>query len=517
MQPYDAFMRFAGANRLIYPTTEYAFKSVAVAGFFVLVAFLWTLPLQHVVAYPLLFLFLGAVMGSAWFGGIASGLAAVAMSVLLIDFFFVPPLYSMTVEAPSQSYVAAFVIFAVAICWVSSARKRSEVAIRDARDELEVKVEERTAELKKSILEIKESEQRMRLLSESIPQQMWSANGQGCIEYCNRHLIDYIGTIANGLHGEVFFNIVHPMDQPMFIRAWRDALTAGKTFEMEARVRNLDGEYRWFLIRSFPEYSADGNVTHWYGIHIDMEQQHRAQQGLIAAQDELSRQSRTLSMGEMAASIAHELNQPLTAVVSHAYACREWLRTQPANLEKATITADKIIQESTRASAVVARVRALFRKDAHFRESCDLNRLIRELELLLREEAIRRNISIKLILGENLPQVELDPVQIQQVLLNLATNSMDAMTDAGGLRELAIHSAMHGGKEVEVTVEDDGTGLAPEAEARMFEPFFSTKPKGTGMGLAISRSIVEAHDGRIWASKSPTGGTMFHFTLRVRP
>jgi hypothetical protein len=510
-------MRFAGVDRLLQSTTEFAVKPVAVAGFFVLVAFLWTLPLQHAVAYPLLFLFLGAVMGSAWFGGIVAGLVAVVMSVILVDFFFVPPLYSMSVALSSQSYVEAFVIFAVAICWVSSARKRSEVAIRDARDQLEVKVEERTADLQKSILEIKESERRLRLLSEAIPQQMWSANSQGCIEYCNRHLIDYIGATAEDLRGEAFFNIVHPVDQPIFSRAWRDALAAGKTFEMEARVRGADEEYRWFLIRSFPEHSAEGNVTHWYGIHIDMEQQHRAQQGLIAAQDELSRQSRTLSMGEMAASIAHELNQPLTAVVSHAYACREWLRTRPANLEKATVTADKIIQESTRASAVVARVRALFRKDAHFRESFDLNSLILELELLLREEAIRRNISIKLMLGEKLPQVDLDPVQIQQVLLNLATNGMDAMMDVAGPRELAIHSAMHGDKEIQVTVEDRGAGLVPEAEARIFEPFFSTKPKGTGMGLAICRSIVEAHDGRIWASKSPTGGTIFHFTVRVRP
>ncbi len=510
-------MRFAGVDRLIQSTTEFAIRPVVVAGFFVFLAFLWTLPLQHVVAYPLLFLFLAAVMGSAWFGGTIAGFVAVIMSVLLIDFFFVPPLYSMSVAVPSQSYVAAFVIFAAAISWVSSARKRSEVAIRDARDLLEVKVQERTAELEQSVLEIKESERRLRLLSEVIPQQMWSADGEGRVQYCNRHLIDYIGVTVEDLQGEAFFDIVHPVDRPIFSRTWRGALAAGRAFEMEARVRGVDGDYRWFLVRSFPQHSADGKVAGWYGIHIDMDQQHQAQQGLIVAQDELSRQSRALSMGEMAASIAHELNQPLTAVVSHAYACREWLRTQPANIEKATVTADKIIQESTRASAVVAHVRAIFRKDAHFRESTDLNRLIQELELVLREEAIRRNISIRLMLAEKLPQVELNPVQIQQVLLNLATNGMDAMIDANELRELAIYSGMQGDKEIRVTVEDHGKGLAPEAETKMFEPFFSTKPAGTGMGLAICRSIIEAHDGRIWASKSPNGGAMFHFTLRVRP
>jgi PAS domain S-box-containing protein len=495
---------------------EYGVRPCAIAGFFVLVAFLWTLVLQHVVAYPLLFLFLGAVMGSAWFGGIIAGLEAVLMSAILIDFFLVPPLYSMSVAVPSQSYVAAFILFAVAISWISSARKRSEVAIRDARDQLEVKVQERTAELQQSFLEIKESAERLRLLSEAIPQQIWSADGEGRIDYCNRYLINYIGATVENLQGEAFFNIVHPMDQSMFSRAWKSAISAGRKFEMETRVRGADGEYRWFLVRSIPQHSADGKVARWYGIHIDMEQQHREQQGLVVAQDELSRLSRALSMGEMAASIAHELNQPLTAVVTHAYACREWLRTDPANIEKATVTAEKIIQESTRASSVMARVRAMFRKDAHLRELADLNSLIQDLERLLREEAIRRNISIRLILEKNLPQVELDPVQIQQVLLNLATNGMDAMMDADGLRELAIYSKMQGDNEIQVTVEDHGAGLTPEAEARMFEPFFSTKPHGTGMGLAICRSIIEAHDGRIWASKSARGGTVFHFTIRVR-
>jgi PAS domain-containing protein len=220
---------------------QYGVRPCAIAGFFVFVAFLWTLPLQHLVAYPLLFLFLGAVMGSAWFGGIVAGLIAVAMSVVLIDYFFVPPLYSMSMAIPSQSYVTAFVLFAAVMSWISSARKRSEVAIREARDQLEVRVQERTADLQQSVLEIKESEQRLRLLSEAIPQQIWSADGEGRVEYCNRHLIDYIGATVENLQGEGFFNIVHPMDRPMFSRTWRGALAAGKSFEMETRLRGVDG------------------------------------------------------------------------------------------------------------------------------------------------------------------------------------------------------------------------------------------------------------------------------------
>jgi C4-dicarboxylate-specific signal transduction histidine kinase len=371
---------------------DYALRPFAIALVFVLVALLWTFPLQHVIAYPFVFLFFGAVMGSAWFGGFVAGFDAVAMSALLIAYFFIPPLYSMSVAKESQSFFTAFILCAIAITVVSSARKRTESAIRETRDQLEQKVHERTAELEQSNLEI---------------------------------------------------------------------------------------------------------------------------QKLLAAQEKLARFSHTLSMAEMAASIAHELNQPLTAVVTHAYACREWLRSEPPNLERATATADKIVQESTRASAVVNRVRALFRKEAQTREATDLNVLIRDLAWLLRDEAGRNRVSIRLLLAEDLPRLDLDPVQMQQVLLNLAMNAMEAMRDSPAPRQLTIRSRRKSGSEVEVSVEDRGPGFCDEDAARLFEPFFTTKPEGTGMGLAICRSIVEAHDGQFWAENLAEGGAAFHFTVRT--
>lgn len=509
-------MRIFTADNISEWTMQYGLKPCAIAVFFVLVAFLWTLLFQHAIAYPFLFLFIGAAMGSAWFGGIIAGFMAVALSSLIVAFFFFPPLFSISLAQPSQTYFAAFVFSAIAIAVVSAAIKRSEIVVRNARDQLEAKVQERTAELRQSNQELQESWRRLRMLTEAIPQQMWSADAAGRIEYCNQHLIDYIGSPVEGQIGEAFFKFLHPIDERLFRQAWRQALAAGNKFEVEVRVLGADGSYRWFLIRSVPQHSIDGEIARWYGIHIDIEQQYRAQQGLIVAQDKLSRLSRTLSLGELAASIAHELNQPLTAVVTHAYACREWLRTDPVNIEKATATADKIVQESTRAGAVVSRVRALFRKDATIRESTYLNLLIQDMVRLLRDETIRRNASIKLVLAEDLPWVNLDPVQIQQVLLNLVTNGMDAMVDTREPRELTIRTERKSEDEIQVTVEDRGPGLTREVIQRMFEPFFSTKPQGTGMGLAICRSIVEAHDGRIWASESTGNGAMFHFTMRVR-
>jgi len=378
------------ADRLSEWMVRQVLKPCAIAGFFVLVAFLWTLLFQHAIAYPFLFLFIGAVMGSAWFGGIVAGFVAVALSSLLVDYFFVPPFFSMSLAVPSQTYMASFVISAIAIVLVSAAQRRSQNAVREARDQLEAKVQERTAELQET---------------------------------------------------------------------------------------NLD---------------------------------------LAEAHDELARLSRTLSLGELAASIAHELNQPLTAVVTHAYACRKWLSAEPANLEKAMATADKIVQESTRAGAVVARVRALFRKDDTVRESTDLNLLIRDLVRVLRDDALRRHISIKLALAPFLPRLEVDQVQIQQVLLNLAMNSMDAMEATKERRELTISTEKRTDNEICITVEDHGSGLTGEAMRRMFEPFFTTKAAGTGMGLSICRSIVEAHDGHIWATDAAGGGAAFHFTIRVQ-
>ena len=368
------------------------------------------------------------------------GIFAVILSSLLVGYFFIPPLYSMSIAKESRSFFTAFILCAIAITVVSSARKRAESAVRTARDELEVRVKERTAELEQSNRETQESERQLRQLTEAIPQQIWRADASGNVEYCNGHLLAYLGRPTALLQGESFFNIFHAVDEPMVRQAWRAALESKNSFEAEARVRNASGSYRWFLVRAVPQLAGDGAVARWYGIHIDIEEQRRAQQSLAEAQEEQSRISHLLSMAEMAASIAHELNQPLTAVVTHAYACREWLREDGLNIAKASATAEKIVQESTRASAVVSRVRALFRKEAQTRESTDMNGLIRGAVRLLRDEAIRRDVSIRLMLADQLPKLNVDPVQIQQVLLNLAMNAMDAMAGISGQRELTIRS-----------------------------------------------------------------------------
>jgi PAS domain S-box-containing protein len=507
-------MAAANLNRLSQWMMEYCLKPCAMAGCFVLVAMLWTFPLQHVIAYPFVFLFFAAIMGSAWFGGVIAGFFAVVLSSLIITYFFIPPLYSITVAKESQSFLAAFILSAIAIAIVSSARKRAESAVRNARDQLEAKVLERTAELQRSNLEIQESERQLRMLAEAIPQQIWRADISGRIEYCNQHLLDYIGGPADSLRGESFFSILHAEDALLFRQAWEAAFVAGFKFEAEARVRGAEGGYRWFLVRGIPHRSEDGKIARWYGIHIDIEEQHGTQQRLLSAHEDLSRFSRNMSLAEMAASIAHQLNQPLTAVVTHASACRRWLRAEPVNISRAAAAADNVVQEATRAGNVVRRIRSLFSKTDYVRESIDLNNLIVDLARLLRDDAIRRGVSIKLRLAEDLPKLEVDPVQIQQVLLNLAVNGMEAMMEIEGARVLEICTKAHGPDEIAASVKDRGPGFSEDVKISMFDPFFTTKTEGTGMGLAICRSIIEEHDGRIWAEQSAQG-TVFQFVLRV--
>lgn len=237
---------------------------------------------------------------------------------------------------------------------------------------------------------------------------------------------------------------------------------------------------------------------------------------LIGTQAALAHLSRVLGMGELTSSIIHEIGQPLTAIAMHAGACAEWLSANPPNVTKARQSAQMVVQEGDRAGVVINRVRALFRKEAPTRIEGDLNETICELLALLHEETRKRQISLELELAVGLPKVKIDRVQIQQVVLNLVLNAMDAMSIISGPKRLKISSRQENPDEILVSVEDSGVGVDPAQLEKIFAPFFSTKSQGMGLGLTISRSIVEAHEGRLWASHASSGGTVFQFTLPIR-
>jgi PAS domain S-box-containing protein len=493
-----------------------AFERYGAALCFVALSLGVTLLLQHLFPYPFLFLFFGAVMASAWFGGMGAGLFAVLISTLAVDYFFVPPYYSFAIKTTEEAYFAAFVICALVASWASSSKKRSEVALLETRDHLEMRVAERTAELEESNSELRRREHQLHLVTETIPQQLWSSTADGSIDYCNQRLLNYVGRTVDQMKGEAFLETIHPDDRENFRRLWQHALSSGQPFEGEWRVRGADGQYRWFFTRGVPLRDQEQKTLRWYGTNTDIEDLHKTEEALMRTQSELAYLSRVLSMGELAASIAHEINQPLAAVVAHGHASLGWLSANPPNVGKALQTTERIIQDGTRAGAVLGRIRALFKREAPAQEWVDMNEVIHELASSLRGEAKRRRISIKTALAFRLPKIRGDRVQLQQVVLNLMMNGMDAIGAATGRnRELLVTSAKEDSNTIVIRVEDCGIGITPDMTEKIFEPFFTTKPQGIGMGLAISRSIVESHQGRLWAAPRPSGGATFQFTIPI--
>jgi PAS domain S-box-containing protein len=492
-------------------------RRLAMSLILVACALVLTLFLQRFFPYPFLFLFFAAVMASAWLGGTAAGLFAVLFSTIAVDYFFVPPFYSFSISPTAEAYFGGFVVCALAASWVSTAKKKDEEELTEARDHLERRVSERTAALQKSNIELQERERQLRLLTEVIPQQIWCATPVGSIDYCNQQLLDYAGRGLLDMQGERFSETLHPEDREGFHRSWQRALASGEQFEGQWRVRGADGEYQWFFTRGLPLRGADGRILRWYGTNTNIDGLHKAEQSLMKTQSDVAHLSRVLSMGELSTSIAHEISQPLTAVVTHGNACVEWLNASPPNVEKARTTAERIIQDGTRAGAVLSHIRALFKKGTPAKGCVDMNEVIHELTVFLKDEAIGRQVSLRAEVARDLPLVDGDRVQLQQVVLNLAMNGMDAMKDlARGPKELRIAVRREGASQILVSVEDSGIGLSAETAEKIFQPFFTTKPQGIGMGLSISRSIIESHAGRLWASPRPGGGALFQFTLPVR-
>jgi NO-binding membrane sensor protein with MHYT domain len=245
-------------------------------------------------------------------------------------------------------------------------------------------------------------------------------------------------------------------------------------------------------------------------------EQNRAEQALRQAQADLARVNRITTMGELTASLAHEVNQPIAAAVIGAYACVRWLAGDTPNLEEARRAAAGIVKDGKRASEIIDRIRLLFKKGTSQREILNVNDVVREMIVLLRSEATRYSILVRMELAADLPQVRGDRVQLQQVMMNLISNSIDAMKDVDGTRELAIESQRAGSEHLMVSVSDTGVGLPPQLADQIFNAFVTTKLQGTGMGLSISRSIVESHSGRLWATDNSPRGARFHLSLPTK-
>jgi C4-dicarboxylate-specific signal transduction histidine kinase len=361
-----------------------------------------TLLLQNIVSTAGFIFFYAAVLVSTWYGGKWSGAVAVILATLTVAYFFMAPIHSFQVNRESLPVFIEFATSSAIVGWFSSWRRQAESALRHARDELQIRVEERTAELKQT----------------------------------NEQLI------------------------------------------------------------------------------AEMGERKRAEEAYYEAQSELARVTRISALGALAASISHEVNQPLAAVVTNADACMMWLSSDPPNLEEARSAVDSIAREGTRASDVVRRIRAMFTKGAPQRAELNVNELIREVAALMEGDASRSQVALQSELAGDLPILMGDRVQLQQVIVNLIQNAIEAMADVTGRpRRVVIRSVLNSPEEVLVAVKDAGVGIDPKNQRRIFDAFFTTKSQGMGMGLSISHSIIDAHGGKLWAAANSDYGATVQFTL----
>ncbi len=312
---------------------------------------------------------------------------------------------------------------------------------------------------------------------------------------------------------------MHPEDRAKWQETTDHAINKKSDYEVEHRILLPDGTVKYTHTVGHPVLNASGDVVQFVGTMVDVTERKRAdeeRERLRQAQAELARVSRLTTMGELTASLAHEVNQPIAAAVTNANTCLRWLTRDRPNVEEAREAAMRIMKDGTRAAEIVSRIRQLFKKGTSQRELVDVNEITREMIVLLRGETRRYNIVIGMDLAADLPQVMADRVQLQQVLMNLMINGIEAMKDTDGTHELTIRSQRMQNEEVLVSVTDSGVGLPPLQKEQIFNAFFTTKPHGTGMGLRISRSIIESHGGRLWAGDNSPRGASFCFTLPTK-
>ena len=356
---------------------------------------------------------------------------------------------------------------------------------------------------------LRQSERHMRLVVETIPALVSRSRADGKLDYVDPRVVDYTGRELE----QIDLDIIHPDDQKSHLEKWFHAMKTGEAWDDTYRIRRADGEFRWFYDRVEPLRDRDGHVVSWYAVKIDIHDSREMEEMLRTTRRKLSAAMQIATVAELSASIAHEINQPLASVVTNAHACQTWLSHDPPNLERARATLERIIRDGHSAAEVVRRIRALFKETAPVKALLDVNQIVREVLRVLSDELRDNGIVLDTTLDADLPMIEADAVQIQQTLINLVHNAMDSMAGVTERPKSLVLSSRRQGNDLLIQVRDHGVGVTDPT--LIFEPFFTTKASGMGMGLSISRSIIEAHGGRVWATANEDAGMTFSFTLPV--
>jgi PAS domain S-box-containing protein len=340
----------------------------------------------------------------------------------------------------------------------------------------------------------------------------------GELEVVNHQVLTYFGKTVEQLKGWSTSNEVHPDDMPAVVSAWTHSVETASAYDIDHRLLRADGVYRWFHARGLPLCDAEGRVLRWYILLTDIDDRKQAEEALARARAELAHVAGVTSLSMLTASIAHEVNQPLSGIITNANTCLRMLSGDQPNIEGARETARRTIRDGHRASEVVTRLRALFKRKEVAAEPIDLNDAAQEVIALSLSELQSNKILVRHEFAENLPTVKGDRIQLQQVILNLLRNASDAMRDVDNRpRQLLIKTGSDDNKNVQLTVQDTGIGFAPDAAGQLFESFYTTKEDGMGIGLSVSRSIIEAHRGQLWATSNDGPGSSFMFSIPCHP
>ena len=513
------------SNPLLWPKPPaiwgYGIAVVSVAA----VLTLSQLPAVHLQDAPVS-LFLCAVILTAWFGGIGPGLLATALSALAFNYYFLPPIHSMTLKTDEIPRLAIFTVSALFVGALSAAERNATESLIRARDDLKVTVEElrHTNEaLQAESRERKSAEQSLRRSEGYLAEaQRLTHTGSWVWDVAGRDAL-YLSDEWYRIYGfdpeggpppwDQRLQRIHPEDRARWREAIDRAVDDKSDYDIEFRIVLPDGDVKHIHTVGHPVLNDSGDLVQFVGSSTDITERKRSEEALRQAQADLAHVSRVTTMGELMASLAHEVNQPIAAAVTNANTCVRWLAASTPNLEEARAAAMRIVKDGTRAAEIIKRTRLLFKKSPPEQEPIDVNEVIREMIVLLRGEATQHKILLRTELAPGLPTILGDRVQLQQVLMNLMINGIDAMKEVNGARELAVKSQTAEGDQLLVSVSDSGVGLPSQHADHIFNAFFTTKSHGTGMGLRISRSIVEAHGGRLWATGNFPRGASFHFAL----
>ncbi len=456
-----------------------------------------------------------AVIFSTWFGGVGPGLMVTLLSIFLFDFCFLYPYHTLVVNENEVPRLAVFSIAALLIWLMGTSQRSAARSLREAQEELTAKMRE----LEKSNEALRLSEGYLAEAQELTHCGSWVWNYvERKVLYWSQEMYRiYESDPAKGPLEEADFEaILGPEQWQRRVSAFERAARDGSDVDILTTLTFPNGLVKYLRLVAHPRPNARGEVIEFIGTSMDITDRRLTQDALDKAQADLAHISRMTTMGEMTASIAHEVNQPLTAVANNAHACLEWLSRRGPEFAEIRDALGEIVEDIERAGAVMDRVRSLAKKAPFTKTVLDLCEVVHDVLSLARYDLATRQVSVRTELPDCALPIAGDRVQLQQVLLNLVVNGMDAMAGIEPEQRVLTISVDRDGKgaarQIRLRVRDAGVGLPADGD-RLFEAFYTTKPQGLGMGLAISRSIIEAHEGRLRAEANPGSGATFVLSL----